>query len=105
MTSYKIERMEPLEKRLGVSLSRIGTREISDDDFEVNFELKILGGGQLKQDTNVVVLIYDGSGELIGRETYFFNSEKVFAFSSGSAYFPEVPFYEVKKIAIYPEQS
>jgi hypothetical protein len=102
-SKIQVERMEALEKRLGVSLNRIGVKAINEDNFEVHFELKILDGGKLLESIGVITLIYDGSGGLLGREEYCFDADKVFAFSSGSAYFSSLPFYDVKKIVIYPE--
>lgn len=103
MASIQIERMEAMEKRLGVSIKQVNGRVVDDDDFQVIFELKILNGGQLRETMKVVILIYNHAGELIARDDDFFQPEKVFAFTSGSVYFSNFPADDVKKIVIYPE--
>ncbi|MFA6224068.1 MAG: hypothetical protein WC647_17340 [Desulfomonilaceae bacterium] len=104
-SKIQIEQMETLEKRLGVPISQVSGRTVDDAGFEVIFELRVLNGGQLRESICVVGLIYNNSGELIGRSENFFDSKRVFAFTSGSVYFFKVTGDDIKKIVIYPERN
>ena len=100
-----IEQMKPLEQRLGISIDNVTIEETESGEPKVFFEIRVLNGGKLEGSMHIFFLAYGESGKIVGRASGFLSSKNVFAFSSGSERFWDLPADRVKKIVIYPELS
>src|ERR1039458_9695112 len=66
--THLIERLEAFEERMGVRLDGL-VAKLEEGYLTVNFELHSRDGNQIKEDTKVVIAVYDSAGRLIARGT------------------------------------
>ena len=100
-----IERMEPLEERLGVRLQALSAYIDTDpEDVEVvlNGELALRHGNKLGEDISLVVAGYGSDGRVLGTTEHYVDHETFFHIETFSIlfYLPSRP----TRLRIYPKK-
>ena len=98
--THLIERLEAFEERMAVRLDALFAK-LEDDVLTVNFELHSRDGNQLKEDTKMVVTVYDAAGRLLAQNTNQSYVEAFFGFETYS-FSISVP-GQIAKVRVIPK--
>ena len=81
--THLIERLEAFEDRMAVRLDALFAKQEAGD-LTVNFELHSRDGSRLKEDTKMVVTVYDAAGRLLAQLSNQSYVEAFFGFETYS---------------------
>lgn len=104
-----IERMEPFEQRLGVTIQGLYA-SLSDPDSDgdytvgINGELHTTNGLELDESLQLVAAVYDSQGRVIHTDESYFSSDSFHMFETFSSSF-YVKGIRPAKIRLYPKKS
>jgi hypothetical protein len=98
--THLIERLEVFEERMSVRLDALFAR-IEDGFLAVNFELHSRDGNLLRENTKMVVTVYDADGRLLVQKTNTSYTDAFFGFETYS-FCISVP-GKIAKIRVIPK--
>jgi len=103
----KLERLEALEDRLGVSLSSLSAfldKSGADTYFgHVRGEMSLNAGTTLEEDLKLQVAAYDRADRIVGTACHWVGTEDFFALETFDILF-QVPVSDIARIRIYPKK-
>lgn len=101
----RIERLDVLEERLGISLDNLYVSVNNDNSYvAITGELHVSSGTELTQDVEVVAAMHDDRGRLIKTVSTYFRKKEFFAFDVISLSMFEPQFaLKVRKIRVFPK--
>lgn len=100
----KIERLEAFEDRCEVRIECLSAW--FDPDYEqvkVMFELHPKSGVNLKESISVEIVLYNTKGQIIEKDSVWFNSDKFWGFEVSDCSIHNAQIDEILKIRVYPK--
>ena len=98
-----IERLDPFEDRLNVSLKGLFSEQDENGYVTVNGELHSLSGTTIENDIRVHTTVYDAQGRVIHTTNTIIFAEGFFAFEPFNEIFTVS--HPIAKIRVYPKES
>lgn len=103
----KIERLEALEERAGVTLESLSAfLKVYDhgaSHLEVHGELRPIEGFELKESIKLVMAVYDSSGRIMGSDHESFDPEDFYALEIFYRCFGSLNVTNISKIRIFTQ--